>query len=77
VGGVTGKEVYTPATTNYNRTYQFNRDSTFVECSNSQCNPAVKFSSRMEKSLLDGQQHLILTIPRKVYLARPDTGMLS
>lgn len=74
VGGITGKDVKTPATTKYERTYRFNRDSTFVECTNNKCEVPVKFKLRMEKSIFDGQQHLIVTIPRRFYLAPPDTG---
>ena len=76
VGGLTGKEVVTPASVGVERTYRFNWDSTFVECLsyNKQCEAPVKFTLRMETSFFDHQQHLILTIPRRVYLARPDTG---
>ena len=74
VGGITGKAVYTPANTGDVRTYRFDRDSTFVECLNNKCKVPVKFTLRMEKSFFDNQQHLILTIPRRLYLALPDTG---
>ncbi|GAC1371802.1 MAG: hypothetical protein NVSMB30_11850 [Hymenobacter sp.] len=75
VGGFTGKAVYTPANTGGERTYRFNRDSTFVEYYKNQYKVVpVKFTMRMEKSFFDHQQHLILTIPRRIYLARPDTG---
>ena len=74
VGGFTGKAVYTPANTGAVRSYRFDRDSTIVECLNNKCNAPVKFTVRMEKSLLDHQQHLILTIPHRVYPALPDTG---
>ena len=74
VGGMTGKNVLTPAITGIERTYRFNRDSTFVECYNKRCEAPVKFTLRMEKSFFDHQQHLILTIPRRLYLAPPDTG---
>ena len=74
VGGLTGKNVLTPANTRTERTYRFNRDSTFVECYNNQCEAPIKFTLRMEMSFFDHQQHLILTIPRRIYLAPPDTG---
>ena len=74
VGGITGKDVYTPANTGAALTYRFNRDSTFVECLNNRCKAPVKFTLRMERSFFDNQQHLILTIPRRIYLAPPDTG---
>lgn len=72
-GGFTGKQVYTPASTNSSRTLSFGRDSMFVECINGQCTRPTKFTSRMERSFFDGEQHLILTIRLKIYLAPPDT----
>jgi len=74
VGGYSGKAVYTPANTGTELTYRFNRDSTFVECLNNNCKAPVKFTVRLEKSFFDHQPHVILTIPRRIYLAPPDTG---
>jgi hypothetical protein len=74
VGGLTGKIVLTPASTGRARTYRFNRDSTFVECFDNRCEKPVKFKLRTETSFFDGKPHLILTIPRRIYLAPPDTG---
>lgn len=74
IGGITGKNVLTPAITGVERTYRFTRDSTFIECLNKQCKTPVKFALRMEKSIFDNQQHLILTVSRRFYLAPPDTG---
>ena len=63
VGGLTGKQVETPpAGSEY--TYQFDRDSSFVECHNGQCSVPGKFSLRMEKSLLFGDQRLTLVLRR-------------
>lgn len=73
-GGFTGKEVYTPASTNSSRTLSFSRDSMFVQCDDGQCSIPTKFTSRMERSYLTGEQALILTIRRRIYLAPPDTG---
>lgn len=74
VGGITGKNVLTPAITGVARTYRFDRDSTVVECDNGQCEAAVKFTLRMETSFFDHQQHLILTIPHTLHLP-PPTGV--
>ena len=74
IGGFTGKQVSTPASTGINLLYRFNRDSTFVQCNNGQCSKVEKFSTRMERSYVLGVQRLILTIPRRIYLAPPDTG---
>jgi hypothetical protein len=73
-GGFTGKQVYTPASTNLSRTLSFSRDSLFVQCENGPCTVPTKFTSRMERSYITGEQTLILTIRRRVYLALPDTG---
>jgi hypothetical protein len=74
VGGITGKEVLTPAVVGSQRTLSFTRDSLFVQCEVGQCSRPIKFLLRQEKSWLDGQQHLILTVRRRVYLVAPDTG---
>jgi hypothetical protein len=73
VGGLTGKDVIVP-TANTQRVYTFTKDSTFIESIGGQATVPVKFKLQQETSLLDGQQHLILTIPRRVYVALPDTG---
>lgn len=73
-GGITGKEVYTPASTNSSRTLSFNRDSLFVQCDDGQCSVPTKFTSRTATSFLTGKSALILTIRRRIYLAPPDTG---
>lgn len=72
-GGITGKEVYTPASINLSRTLSFTRDSMFVQCDNGQCSTPTKFTSRTAQSFLTGKPTLILTLRRKVYLAPPDT----
>lgn len=71
--GLTGKQVYTPASTNLSRTLSFGRDSMFVQCDNGQCTKPTKFTSRTARSFLTGEPALILTIRRKIYLAPPDT----
>lgn len=73
-GGFTGKQVYTPASTNLSRTVSFGRDSMFVQCDNGHCTVPTKFTSRTERSYLTGEPALILTIRRRIYLAPPDTG---
>lgn len=73
-GGFTGKQVYTPASTNSSRTLSFSRDSMFVQCDDGQCDKPSRFTYKMGRSIFDGKQHLILTLHRKIYLAPPDTG---
>jgi hypothetical protein len=73
-GGITGKEVYTPASISLARTLSFGRDSMFVQCDNGQCSVPTKFTSRTERSYQTGKPTLILTIRRRIYLALPDTG---
>jgi hypothetical protein len=73
-GGSTGKQVFTPASTNSSRTLSFGRDSLFVQCEKGQCSVPTKFTSRMERSYITGEQTLILTIRRRIYLALPDTS---
>ena len=73
-GGFTGKQVYTPASTNTARTLSFSRDSLFVQCDNGKCSVPTKFTSRLERSYITGEQTLILTLRRRIYLALPDTG---
>lgn len=73
-GGFTGKQVYTPASTNSSRTLSFTRDSLSVECINGKCQPPLRFSSRPERSIFDGKLQPILTIHHKLRMAPPDTG---
>jgi hypothetical protein len=73
-GGFTGKQVYTPSSTNLSRTLSFSRDSLFVQCDNGQCTGPTKFTSRLERSYITGKQTLILTLHRGIYLALPDTS---
>ena len=73
-GGITGREVHTPANTGLARTMSFKRDSMFVQCENGQCTVPTKFTSRLERSQFTGEPTLILTIRRRFYLAPPDTG---
>jgi hypothetical protein len=74
VGGLTGKDVLTPALVGATRTLSFTRDSLFVQCEGSPCSLPTKFTLRTEQSFLDGQPRLILTVRRRLYLAAPDTG---
>ena len=67
-GGITGKEVYTPASINLSRTLSFTRDSMFVQCDNGRCSVPIKFTSRTARSFLTGEQALILTLQRRIYL---------
>jgi len=76
-GGFTGKEVYTPANSNLSRTLTFTRDSMFVQCDNGQCSAPARFTSRTERSFFTGKPTLILTLHRRIYLARPDTGSVT
>ncbi|TGD79873.1 hypothetical protein [Hymenobacter wooponensis] len=76
VGGLTGKDVLTPAIVGAQRTLSFTRDSMFVQCDADQCSVPTKFILRQERSWLDAQQHLILTVRRRLYLAAPDTGFV-
>jgi hypothetical protein len=73
-GGFTGKQVYTPASSNLSRTLSFSRDSLFVQCDNGKCTGPTKFTSRLERSYITGEQTLILTLRRRLYLALPDTS---
>jgi hypothetical protein len=73
-GGITGKQVYTPASTNLSRTLSFRGDSLFVQCDNGSCSVPTKFTSRLERSYITGEQTLILTLRRRLYFAPPDTG---
>lgn len=75
-GGFTGRQVYTPASTGDQRTYRFQRDSSFIECINNRCTEPTKFTLRREPSRLFGNQQLILTLRRKLALAPPDTGFV-
>ena len=54
-GGFTGKQVYTPASTNLSRTLSFTRDSMFVQCDNGQCSVPTRFTSRKERSYITGE----------------------
>ena len=74
VGGLTGKDALTPAVVGAQRTLSFTRDSMFVQCDADQCSVPSKFLLREERSRIDGQQHLILTVRRRLYVAPPDTG---
>jgi hypothetical protein len=73
-GGITGRQVYTPASTGGKRVYRFQRDSSFVECVNNRCSTPTKFTLRRERSRLYGNEQLVLTLRRKYRLAPPDTG---
>ncbi|UYZ59767.1 hypothetical protein [Hymenobacter latericus] len=73
VGGMTGRQVETPAT-HGPKTYRFSADSLFVQCGSGGCAEPVKYTLRRERSRLFGDERLVLTIRRKVYLAPPDTG---
>ena len=79
IGGFTGRQETTPASTGDQLTYTFHRDSTFVSCVGSksvptQCLDPVVFTVRKERSLLYGDVRSVLTIQRKIYLAPPDSG---
>jgi hypothetical protein len=73
-GGFTGKQVFTPASTNVSRTLSFGRDSLFVQCDNGKCSMPTKFTTRMERSYINGEKTLILTIRRRIYLTPSDTS---
>ena len=72
-GGLTGKQVDTPASTNSTRTLTFTRDSMVVRCYNGQCEAPVRFTCRTERSFFTGEPALILTFRYRIYLALPDT----
>jgi len=73
LGGLTGNQVTKPSI-GMESTYKFTRDSLWTQCYNGKCEVPTKFTMRMERSILFGDNRMILTIRRRVHLAQPDTG---
>lgn len=71
VGGFTGRIVSYPASPIIDL---FTPDSTYQSCSGGRCTPFTQYYIRTERSYISGRPERILTIMRRVFLGRPDTG---
>lgn len=71
VGGFTGRGVSYPQ---YPVTDVFTPDSTYQRCDSGGCTPFTQYYIRTERSYISGRPERILTIMRRVFLGRPDTG---
>jgi len=73
VGGLTGKQVEKPPVGS-EYLFRFTRDGYWSQCYNSTCGDPTPYTLQQEKSLLFGDERLVLTLRRKIYLAPPDKG---
>lgn len=73
IGGLTGKQVEKPPVGS-KYLFRFTHDGYWSQCYNGKCGDPTPFTLQQEKSRLFGNEQLVLTLRRKVYLAPPDTG---
>lgn len=73
VGGLTGKGILKPKT-GETIIERFTQDGHWTLCGNGKCDAPMPFTLQQEKSVLFGDERLVLTLHRKIYLALPDTG---